>query len=651
MKPVYHRSAAALLASLAATNAFGLTIVPGDVTIPAGGSLVISDDTVYTGSLTIGAGAQVVIGTGFELVISDGASLVVNGTEAAPVSFSPTSGVWDGLKFEPGSAGELRYATFVDFGTAAIETRDADVSLTGVEMFDGPGAPASTLDGRFAVVATEGGSLSIDRSRIGPISAADGASGSTGNNGGFNQNGQPGGGGASGGDVTGVYADGIDAFSLTSTLIVGLEGGRGGNGGRGGSAGPGVNGSNGGSGDDGGNGGTGRTGGRGGGGGNGGAVTVALLEGVGAITIAQNIVDGLSGGAAGNGNSGGAGGRGGNGGNGGDGGAFENGGDGGNGGRGGRGGNGGSGGAGGRLELFVIAFPGDEPIVVNNTVYRASAVNGGSRGNPGAAGGGGTRGRGGDGGFLASDGSDGSNGSSGSPAAPGATGSNGVADAVVTFGAATSGIAARVHNNIFTFTGLGLRRPAVSTDAGIIDITTNAFSGFSTLASGPSIGGSTVQTVGPPAFVDAANGDFTPVSSYVIDAADNSFVPAEITRDFLGNPRFADELTTFDTGSGGDFIVDYGAIEAVGDSPEPCFADITTDGANPGDSVFLVPDGAVTVGDLTTFVEQWIAGDTAIADVTTDGANPGDAGFLVPDGSVTVGDLSAFVEQWLAGCP
>ena len=83
----------------------------------------------------------------------------------------------------------------------------------------------------------------------------------------------------------------------------------------------------------------------------------------------------------------------------------------------------------------------------------------------------------------------------------------------------------------------------------------------------------------------------------------------------------------------------------------PCVPDITTDGANPGEPGFLVPDGLVSVGDLTAFVEQWVSGNAAVADITTDGANPGDPGFLVPDGSVSVGDLTAFVEQWVNGCP
>ena len=87
------------------------------------------------------------------------------------------------------------------------------------------------------------------------------------------------------------------------------------------------------------------------------------------------------------------------------------------------------------------------------------------------------------------------------------------------------------------------------------------------------------------------------------------------------------------------------------EDPSPCRPDITTDGANPGDPGYGVPDGAVTVADLTYFVEQWIANNAAVADVTTDGTNPGDPGFGVPDGLVTVADLTFFVELWIRGCP
>ncbi|MEM1329594.1 MAG: GC-type dockerin domain-anchored protein [Planctomycetota bacterium] len=119
---------------------------------------------------------------------------------------------------------------------------------------------------------------------------------------------------------------------------------------------------------------------------------------------------------------------------------------------------------------------------------------------------------------------------------------------------------------------------------------------------------------------------------------------AQIPADQLGEPRGLD-LGDIE---GDQFVV---IPLEIGDTGPTCVPDITTDGANPGDADYLVPDGAVTVSDLSTFVEQWLAANLSVADITTDGANPGDADYLVPDSAVTVSDLSTFVELWLAGCP
>ncbi len=54
-------AAAALLAALTATNALAQTTVSGDVTVAPGGTLIIGEDTTYTGSLTLEAGAEVVV--------------------------------------------------------------------------------------------------------------------------------------------------------------------------------------------------------------------------------------------------------------------------------------------------------------------------------------------------------------------------------------------------------------------------------------------------------------------------------------------------------------------------------------------------------------------------------------------------------------
>ncbi|MEM1331333.1 MAG: di-heme oxidoredictase family protein [Planctomycetota bacterium] len=89
----------------------------------------------------------------------------------------------------------------------------------------------------------------------------------------------------------------------------------------------------------------------------------------------------------------------------------------------------------------------------------------------------------------------------------------------------------------------------------------------------------------------------------------------------------------------------------VANAAPACIADLTTSGANPGTAGFGAPDGEVTVGDLTYFVELWIDADTGVADLTTSGSNPGDPNYGSPDGDVSIADLSYFVEQWIAGCP
>jgi predicted outer membrane repeat protein len=70
---------------------------------------------------------------------------------------------------------------------------------------------------------------------------------------------------------------------------------------------------------------------------------------------------------------------------------------------------------------------------------------------------------------------------------------------------------------------------------------------------------------GDPQFVDPDNGDLRlAAGSACIDAADNAAVPAGVTTDLDGNPRFLDVPETPDTGSGEHPIVDMGAYESLG---------------------------------------------------------------------------------------
>ena len=87
-----------------------------------------------------------------------------------------------------------------------------------------------------------------------------------------------------------------------------------------------------------------------------------------------------------------------------------------------------------------------------------------------------------------------------------------------------------------------------------------------------------------PLFVDADGPDnipgtddddlHLPPGSPCIDAADNTAVPAGITTDLDGEPRFVDDLDTPDTGNGAAPIVDMGAYELQ----PPCPQDINGDG-------------------------------------------------------------------------
>ena len=611
----HHLTAAALLAALSASNSIGQTTVPGDVVIAPGGTLIINDDTTYTGTLTIGAGAQVVVDTGYQINIADGATITINGTDAEPVVLFPINGSWDGLKLLDGSTADLNYALISDVLAIGIEADDADVSLVGCEVFDSAGFSVTHGARRYPIVARNGTDLDVDQCVIGPFRGRNGSNGGNGGTGGA------GGAGSSAQGVTGIDAQNVDRLHVTNSRFYQLQGGDGGRGGNGG------NGSNGGTGSDAGVGGSpgtgggGGTGGRGGHAGNGGSTIVIYADTSADTLIAQNLVLYPAGGRGG---MGGTGGRGGNGGRGGKGapGVFGNGGTGGRGGNGGKGGNGGNGGTTGSVQLFRVIDPGSAAVIANNTVYEATAQTGGVRGNPGGGGSPGAGGPGGSAGIGGSTGSTGPSGSGGSSGSYGSTGAHGNANAVITTGSDLSGFGAIASNNLMTFTGSGNKLPFLSTDTGIIDATTNLASGFDSLSSGPIVGGLTVITDAP-VFVDAGAGDFTLAKlSPGVDAGDNALVPTGIDTDFLGNARFADDTGTPDTGMGDSYIVDMGAIERPGETNE-CLAD--TNG-----------DGIVSPADFSAWVAAF---NTQAAGCDQNG-----------DGVCSPADFSAWVSNYNAGC-
>jgi hypothetical protein len=127
-----------------------------------------------------------------------------------------------------------------------------------------------------------------------------------------------------------------------------------------------------------------------------------------------------------------------------------------------------------------------------------------------------------------------------------------------------------------------------------------------------------------PLFVDPAGDDFHLSSgSLCIDAANNIAVPAGVTTDLDGNPRFLDDVGTVDTGvpgNGHDEIVDMGAYEFQGTS---CPWDCTRTG-----------DGNVGISDFLLLLAQW------------DGPGSCD----IDGGGVGITDFLALLANW-GPCP
>jgi predicted outer membrane repeat protein len=112
-----------------------------------------------------------------------------------------------------------------------------------------------------------------------------------------------------------------------------------------------------------------------------------------------------------------------------------------------------------------------------------------------------------------------------------------------------------------------------------------------------------------PMFVDAGNGDFRLLSgSPANDAAHNWAIVALASTDLDGNPRFADDPATPDTGCGIPVIVDMGAYEFQGDPFPVKFADV--DG-----------NGVVGVTDFLALLAAWgpCPDDCCLADFDLDG--------------------------------
>lgn len=149
--------------------------------------------------------------------------------------------------------------------------------------------------------------------------------------------------------------------------------------------------------------------------------------------------------------------------------------------------------------------------------------------------------------------------------------------------------------------------------------------------------GGTGNSGEPPLFVDADGADDIAgtsddnlrltFGSSCIDAGDNSSVPAGVTTDLDGNPRFVDDPAVPDSGYSlvGPPIVDRGAYE---------FQDVTCFGDLDGDD-------DIDLSDLSALLANY---------GTTSGATYAD-GDLDGDGAVGLSDLSAMLGVYGTPCP
>ena len=135
-----------------------------------------------------------------------------------------------------------------------------------------------------------------------------------------------------------------------------------------------------------------------------------------------------------------------------------------------------------------------------------------------------------------------------------------------------------------------------------------------------------------PLFVDPACDFHLLPGSPAIDAADNTAVPAGVTTDLDGNPRFVDDPNTPNTGvpggAGGSAIVDMGAYEFQGES---CYADCDQS----------TGPGILDLFDFLCFQNSFVNGEPYACDCDTSTGN----------GVCDLFDFLCFQNAFVGGCP
>ncbi len=561
----------------------------------AGSTINIPANFVVTDTLTIEQGVTVRMAAFTRFTVGASGTLIVQGTPEDPVLFTPMSSVWEGVRFDPGSQGDVTGAIIQRTSRYGVEIIGAsptirssvirDVSLNGFTL-----NPSVVHSAGIRVHRTSSGQVANPiilgctiedvegvRGGVG-LFGDDGPSGGsggdgqlfspTGQSGEHGDDGFAGGNGYGGAACYGIYVTGGASATIgysTTRFIRGGTGGSGGRGGRGGDGGHGGNGYDGlaigGNGGHGGNGGRGGSAGRGG---PGGAADAIRFENASAQAyVFQNVIYGIEPGAGGSGGTRGSGGNGGDAGDGGDCSApLCLAGHGGNGGNAGSTGVGGSGGE--ATTMSVVTALNSVVALVNNTVGDIRRGNGGPGGPAGVPGVTGARGVPGTASGSGTNGDFGGNGTPGTGHGPGPVGEPGA-----TRGLIASGSPAQVElfNNIVALNGDGVMLQELSGASVITDY--NNFSGYSTLVIGtPMLGANNVT--GDPHFLNPGAGDFrlTDISFPVIDTGSNAHLPT----DFLDNDNDNDEPIPFDLAgnarvadddSDGTPIVEMGAYEGI----------------------------------------------------------------------------------------
>jgi hypothetical protein len=182
-----------------------------------------------------------------------------------------------------------------------------------------------------------------------------------------------------------------------------------------------------------------------------------------------------------------------------------------------------------------------------------------------------------------------------------------------------SNATAAIHNSILWDNGGTSQNDQIHIAAGSVDIQNSVIQGWDGTFGGTDNHGF------DPVFADT-DGRLSP-GSPAIDAGNNALLPAGITTDLDGNPRFVEDPGTPNNGVGPAPIVDIGAYEFQGQS---CYANCDRSTTPP----------ILNIDDFICFVERFAQGHPL---ANCDGSTT--------EPILTVEDFMCFAAAFAAGCP